>query len=436
MSAFSVCRGGIPYHFKIVFCCCMLMVVGLAIPLTCASLFFPQVSAYLGVGSGQVSFILTIQCFVLALLLPLAGRIMATRDIRHVLSCAVLLYGLGMGLMAFYTRLWQFYLSGVIMGVGGAFVIYLCIPFLIQNWFCKRVGLAMGVSYAFAGIGATLFSPATGFVIDHFGWRPAYLFLAASILVLGLPCTLFIVRARPSDMGLEPYGAENAQHTARTDTVRGVRKAVALRSPQFAQLVVFAGFLGLAAGMLYQMSNYVVSLGYSTGVAANIVAFGTVGVTCGKVGVGYLNDRIGLEKAATIGIGTGFFGTLMLLMGPAWGLPALFIGCALLGVSYSCTALEPPLVVRQVFGSRDYTDIFSIIMVFSSMGTAFGTSGLGFVKDVTGSFAASLVLVAVLLVVALALGLLALRTAHRLPREHDELASPNTGEPVPPLART
>ena len=407
---------GLPYHFRIVISCCVLMTTGIAIPLTCASAFFPTISDALGVGIGQVSMIMTIQCVVLALLLPFAGKMLATKDVRVVLSVATILYGLGMGLQSFYTSLYQFYFSGVIMGVAGAFIVYLCVPLLINNWFRKRVGLAMGLAYAFAGIGATIFSPITGYIIDNHGWRDAYLFLGAAILILSLPFTLFVLRGRPEEIGLKPYGAEEEGENAGTAAAAldGVPREAALKSAQFYQLFFFAGLLGIAAATMYQITSYMVSLGYSTTVGASVVAVGTIGVTAGKVGIGYLNDRIGLEGAACIGIGTGTAGVAVLLLGHGFGLPAMFAGAAMLGVSYACTALEPPLVVRKVFGGRDYTQIFSIIMISSSMGTAFGTSILGFIKDMTGSFAASLVMVIVMLVAALALVLVALKTAKGL----------------------
>lgn len=405
-----------PYHFRIVIGCCVLMTTGLAIPLTCASTFFPRISEFLGVGIGQVSLILTIQCVVLALLLPLAGKILASCDVRIVLSIASVLYAVGMGSMSFFNALWQFYLAGALMGVAGSFIVYLCVPLLIHNWFSKRVGLAMGVAYAFAGIGATVFSPITGFVIDTYGWRSAYMFLGISILVLSLPFTLFVLRNKPADVGLVPYGAEEGGNSAaaQAQELSGVPRDVALKTTQFWLLCSFAGLLGIAAATLYQVTSYLVSLGYSTTVGASVVAVGTLGVTAGKVGVGYLNDRLGLEGAACIGIGTGAVGVLILLFGVPWGLPAMFLGAALLGVSYACTALEPPIVVRRVFGSRDYGQIFAIVMVSSSMGTAFGTSILGFIKDMTGSFAASLVLVVIMLLVALVQVLMALRSCKAL----------------------
>lgn len=414
----------IPYHVWIVVSCCMLMTAGIAIPLTCASTFFPKISAALGVGSGPVSMIMTIQNVVVALLLPFAGRMLASRDVRWVLTTAMIIYAVGMGSMSFHTALWQFYVSGVVLGIGGAFVIYLTVPIMINNWFKKKVGLAMGLSFAFAGIGATIFSPITGWVIDTYGWRPAYLFLAAVMLILSLPCTIFVMRKRPEEMGLRPYGDDGTQNESdkAREAARGVSTATALRSPQFYMLFFFAGLLGISAAMLYQVTSYMVSLGYSTTVGASVVAVGTLGVTAGKVGVGYLNDKIGLSRAAFAGIFTGICGIMIMLFGVGVGLPAMFVGCVLYGVSYACTALEPPLVVRHVFGNRDYTQIFSYIMICSAMGTAFGTSILGFIRDLTGSYAASLILAACLLAVALTLVLLALKTGANLEEKYGRKA--------------
>ena len=418
----------IPYHVWIVISCCMLMTTGIAIPLTCASTFFPKISEALGVGSGPVSMIMTIQNVVVALLLPFAGKMLATKNVRTVLTTAMIIYAVGMGSMSFHSALWQFYVSGVILGIGGAFVIYLTVPIMINNWFKAKVGLAMGVSFAFAGIGATVFSPVTGWAIDTYGWRPAYMFLAVAMLTLSLPFTIFVMCNRPEDIGLRPYGDDGTQSAAdkAKDAASGVSTSVALRTPQFYMLFFFAGLLGVSAAMLYQVTSYMVSLGYSTTMGASVVAAGTIGVTCGKVGVGYLNDKIGLSGAAIAGITTGICGILIMLFGVGFGLPAMFAGCVLYGVSYACTALEPPIVVRRIFGNKNYTQIFSYIMTCSAMGTAFGTSILGFIRDLTGSYAASLGLAMCLLIIALTLVLLALKTGKNLEQKYAPCSSVQT----------
>ena len=49
-------------------------------------------------------------------------------------------------------------------------------------------------------------SPVMISIIEEVGWRTGYLILAAVSAVLVLPCMLFVIRYRPADRGMLPYG--------------------------------------------------------------------------------------------------------------------------------------------------------------------------------------------------------------------------------------
>jgi len=387
-----------PYAFWIIIGCCALVTSSVSIPLNCAGLFYAPVSKELGVGIGPLSIYLTIQCVCIAVCLPLAGKLLSMYDVRYIFTSAILLYAFSFGAMGFYHSLYQFYISGALLGVAGALTFYLAIPLLVNNWFKKSAGTAMGVAYAFIGVGAVIFSPITGYAITNFGWRHSYMFLGLMIAVVSLPFTIFIIRGKPSELGLKAYGEGEA--TGETQQLGGddwgVTKAQAIRMPQFYVVFVFAGLLGLAAAFMYHVPTYIVNKGFSSAMASSVVAVGTIGITGGKLGVGYLIDKIGILRAGILGITVGVCGILVLAIFGHIGLPLLMLGTALFGVSYACTVLEPPHVVKAIFGSKDYSRIYSLIMVCSSFGTAFGASAFGFMRDATGSYASSLVLVVVM----------------------------------------
>ena len=51
------------------------------------------------------------------------------------------------------TSVWGWYLFAIPMAMGSVFVATMAGPVLINNWFKKHNGLAMGVMMAFVGIG-------------------------------------------------------------------------------------------------------------------------------------------------------------------------------------------------------------------------------------------------------------------------------------------
>lgn len=183
-----------------------------ALALSCAGIYFTPVSEALGVGRGVFALYLTIMLLSTTFSLPFLGKLMESKDLRVVLSAAVILIGVPLICMSFFNQVWQFYIAGAFMGVGLAVLLILAVPTLVNRWFRKNVGFFIGLCMAFTGIGGVVFNLVGGALIASGpdGWRMGYLVFGVIALVLALPFTLFCVRSYPSDMGLDPVGAEEA----------------------------------------------------------------------------------------------------------------------------------------------------------------------------------------------------------------------------------
>src|SRR5207237_3906194 len=77
---------------------------------------------------------------------------------------------------------------------------------VVSRWCVSRRGPVMGVLTASAATGQMLFLPLEAHIVEHHGWRAVTL-LVASVVALLLPLVLLLVRDRPSDLGVLPYGA-------------------------------------------------------------------------------------------------------------------------------------------------------------------------------------------------------------------------------------
>lgn len=143
------------------------------------------------------------------------------------------------------------------------------------------------------------------------------------------------------------------------------------------------------------MSEY----GFTQMQAASILSAAVIGITCGKLGIGWLNDLLGVKWAAPIGVGLGLLGMVLLISHLAF-LPSLAGGLCY-GIGFACTVLEPPLV-KRIFGMADYGVIYACIMTFSALGCAFGATLIGAVRDMARGYGAALTLLIVLQAVALA----------------------------------
>lgn len=67
-------------------------------------------------------------------------------------------------------------------------------------------------------------------------------------------------------------------------------------------------------------------------------------------------------------------------------LALLLVGSFLFGVVYAMTTVETPLLVRTVFGSRDYTNIYSRVSMVGSLMSAVAAVFWDLVVDSAGGF--------------------------------------------------
>ena len=373
---------------------------------SCAGLFYKSVSTELGIGTAPLVFYTTLMYLVVTCVLPFAGKIISKYNIRVILSIAGVISALSFGLMGTYTSVYQFYVSGVLLGVSNAFLIYAAVPIIINNWFKVKMGTALGLSMTFMGIGGAIFAPITGYLIEEIGWRPTYMVLGIIAAIIILPFTIFVIRKNPEEMGMRPYGVESVDTSSKPlEESHGIPLKQATKSIPFYLLFIFTGILGLQVTVSFHIPNHIQTEGFSTTLAASVVTCVMIGQTSGKFIIGWLNDLLGTKFATIIGIGSGIAGISFILMSGSLGYIALLIGGFTFGIGYSTSTLLPPFLIEVVFGNRDYASIYSIIMTASTLGIALGTTMFGFVFDITGSYYAVFIVVLVLQVLAILIGI-------------------------------
>ena len=90
--------------------------------------------------------------------------------------------------MSFGQAAWQWWLAGLLYGVGGSGIFIIGAPIFIANWFQKRTGFAVGLYGMLLAILSAILNPCIAAVISAVGWRSAYLVLAvvAAVMILSL----------------------------------------------------------------------------------------------------------------------------------------------------------------------------------------------------------------------------------------------------------
>ena len=389
------------YGYVIVFCCCLIMGINIGLVMSCAGIFYKPVSSELGISVGDFGLYMTFIYLFSTLMLTKAGKLMDKYSARWLLTLSSAVLGIVLLSMSTFNAVWQFYAAGSVIGLTLAFLLYLSYPTMVNRWFNSNVGFFIGVCSAASGIGGVIFNPFGGYLISSYGWRTTYVIFGCIVLVVVTPLLALLLRNYPAEKGQKAFGKKQEEIVK-----SGVDYVVAVKSPVFYALIAFAFLMISVSTINLFLPAYVVNIGYLVEQSAFVASAIMLGVTIGKVALGWVDDKnpyFGIIAS----VGLGMLGFVLLLLGSS-GIAIMTVGGFLFGWAYAGVTVETALLVRTVFGGKDYAKIFSNISIALAAGGALMAGGWGYLVDLI-NFKAILTIGIVLLAISAILGIYALR---------------------------
>ena len=355
-----------------------------------AGCFMTPVCDDLGIDYNMFSYYFTATLVGIAVAMMFVGKILPKVVGRwtHV-AVAVVLLAAGAA-MAFYSNVWLFLLSGLVIGFGMSFTTGLCMPAVIDQWFRKKAGLAIGLAWAVNSVYMVVMSPVITAVIESVGWRNGYLVLAAVSAVLVIPSIVFIIRFKPSDKGMLPYGYGEESDAAEEGgaevaATRGVPFRMAVKSPAFIACVLFLCFVQITVCMNQLFPTYAVEVGLGAMTGSIMVSSASLFDIFLNPAVGSACDKLGSFKALVLWTVVSIVSFVMLICSA--GVPWLaIVGAGVNDVMYVVAGSGLTCLLMSVFGSRDYGRIFGIVCGVAYIAGAFGMPIMTAVYSATGTF--------------------------------------------------
>lgn len=318
---------------------------------------------------------------------PLVTKKLATGNLKRMQTISIIIYSLVYTMYGFAQSPIHLYILSFILGVAYLSATITPISIMITNWFDKKRGLAMSIALAGIGIGGFILSPLITNWLASYGWRQTYIIYGIIMLVTALPVSLFIFKKHPSDMGLEPYGAEEKDDKVsknRTIVDLSITTAESFRKPLFKMLVLGMIFNGLInTGALGQFPPALEELHGPAAAAAIISLYSLIGIL-GKLILGWINDKFGIVKAIIFG-GTLFaLSFVMMLSGENIG--SLYLMSAFFGFGNAIGSVIPPLITAEIYGPAKYGEVYGYINSANQLGLTFGSLLVAGIFDTTGSY--------------------------------------------------
>ena len=329
---------------------------------------------------------------------------------RRLMVAGILMAGIALvGLGAIHTLagFYFFYLFNALGNVCGG---PLPNQVLLSRWFTATRGRAMGVAYLGIGIGGALVPFLAVWLTRAVGWQGALQVLGALIVVVALPLALVVRESPDSGLGTRGsgLGTSTSHSEARTPSPEPLTSVGALfRAPAFYLLLVGSMCSIAAVGGTNQHLKLFLSLdhGYSQTVAAQIASLVLVSSLVGRLGMGWLADRIP-KKYVMLLIYLLVVSAIPLLFLTATP-GAIYFFAVVFGIGLGGEYMVIPLMAAELFGVQVLGRVMGIVLTADGVGEAVAPWLVGRMRDAAGSYASGFAaLIACALVGAVAISFL------------------------------
>ena len=372
--------------------------------------------------AADISAALAVRLALYGLIAPFAAAFINRFGVRTVVTAAMLLIAAAILASLAMTELWQLVaLWGVIIGIGTGMVALVLGATVATRWFVRRRGFVVGMLTASMATGQLVFLPLLAKLTEDHGWRVALAFLVAMLAAAGM-VALLVLRDRPRDVGLKPFGAlalEPPPPQALSLSAMMVSPVRALfearRSRTF--WVLFATFYvcGLSTNGLIQThwislcGDYGVAPVSAAGALAAIGAFDFVGTLLS----GWLSDRF--DNRWLLFAYYGLRG-LSLIVLPFTSFTVVDLSAFAVFYGLDWVATVPPTVrlTAERFGAEKANLTFGWIFAAHQLGAATAAFGAGVSRTELSTYLPALYVAGVACVIAAALAL----TIGRAPPRH------------------
>ncbi len=370
------------------------------------SVFFKPMVADFHASRAAVSFAFSLANTAGALSIPGVGIAIDRFGAKRVIVVSTFFYGLVLCAALWVgSSLWQLYLFyallNIAMTAGAAPVPY---GVVISHWFNRYRGLALALAMMGIGIGSVIAPVLAQRLISMVGWRSAFAVFGGVTLLVPLPVLAAWLQNDPEQRGLHPDGEEkptalHLQPQAKT----GMSWHEIWHSPTFWLLLCIFSLAGASVhGVALHMAAIFTDRGVSAARAATATSLVGAAVIVGRLGSGYLLDRMFAPRVAILFYSATVLGIALLCTGVNGNLA--LAASFLSGLGMGAEVESMAYMVSRYFGlaafGTSYGVAFGAFMISGSAGVLLMGAGYDRFHSYTvplASFFVAMVLAVILL---------------------------------------
>ncbi|XPF92861.1 MFS transporter [Colwellia sp. RE-S-Sl-9] len=268
--------------------------------------------------------------------------------IGHALSYVIISFNPGS------LPLW--YLSFALLAILGAGSLPVIWTTILNDYFKKHKGKAIGITMTGTGIGALILPQATSYIVEVYGWRTAYQAIGVGALVLSLP--LVIALFKPNTQAQNDTAEQNSQPSW------GMTRAEAMKQKQFWILgaVLFITVF-VVVGLLSNFKPILLSKNLDGSTIAQVASIMGLTIIFGRMAAGFLVDKFWAPAVGALFFTMPIIAILLLVYVPSSAVVALIIALTV-GLAAGAELDLLAYLTSKYFGSKHYPSVFGCVFAF------------------------------------------------------------------------
>ena len=367
-------------------------------------LFMVPLETEFGWSRAMISASIAVNIALFGLIGPFAASVMDRWGLRRVVLGALALMAGAVALSTQMSSEWQFFLLwGVVVGTGTGVTAMVLAAVVATRWFDARRGLVMGMLSAANATGQLIFLTPLATVVESSSWRSAALIVAAAAAIVFVLVWL-LMRDRPSDVGLRPYGQTADAPVATPPNAIAPLRALAVASRTRAFWILAATFFVCGASTNGLIGTHLIPACHDVGIpavrSAQLLALMGIFDILGTTASGWLTDRYSPRHLlfayySLRGLSLLFLPTTLLEGGASLGVFAVFYGL-------DWIATVPPTVklTTEAFGRENTGVIYGWIGASHQLGASLAAFGAGAIRTELGTYRVAFMAAGLLCLVA------------------------------------
>jgi nitrate/nitrite transporter NarK len=330
---------------------------------------------------------------------PAVGFLLDRYSARKLIFWSAVISGAGFIGLSFTTGIVTFFLFFVVISLGASGVSHAVTwPVIISRWFRRNRGLATGLAVTGPIFGSPLVIMNTQ-IEEAYGWRVVLIGYGVLILV-GITLLSMVVRDGPEPYGLRPDGdpPEEGASTERATgpSPRPANAGLTLRAVfHTKEFWLFTSYLSgtfavNSAVQVHMIPYFQQDLGFTATWAAVVMSIVFVISGIGRIGGGYLLDRMDYRVVLAVVAAMMGFALLYLQIVPVNTVAATLPFALLFGVSFGCLVPMRGAVGSIMFGTRTIGGVLGLLQGGPIAAGVIGPFVMGIIFDLNGSYSAAI----------------------------------------------